>query len=558
MMDWAEKLLETAKDYDVITFDVFDTLIIRDVAKPVDVFWLNDGLLFRYKRIIAEMMARKHSENEEITLEDIYKYLPKRDLKNEICIEKKVCRANPVMKFVYNELKKQGKRMFAISDMYLDEATISEILYNAGYQFEKIYVSSQYGVCKHSGKLYDFFCKEQGILPGTILHIGDSKCADIEGAGKAGIKGFSVLGFENRLLYSKLPKHFFYLIKSERKCNILRLRSFINNNIEIFDNRCEKIGYEILGPILIGYVQWIHEKKNEYEFTKLFFLARDMRMFFDLYHECYKADESYYLEISRQAIRNSADNPEYLCDYLRNKGCFGNVAVVDVGWRGFTQSVIDMYAKSIDEKTDIGGLYMGFTAGVRYFKHSHKTEACYIKKGSRKREAMIYAALLESFIGANEPQTTGYEKGGSPVFNDANRNEKNIEYMQRGAVKFAKDWIAIGNPAIPLNDVFNSFYNIFSKPLDEDIQLLGNCEFDHCTHGKLINFKEKKYYFLHPIEWFKDLRSSAWKGAFFKKSFIFPNVIYRLYMFFDSWFICAKDYKKLKGMTVVGMMRDYE
>ena len=53
-----EDVLKKTEKYDVITFDGFDTLLIRDVLKPVDVFRFSYGEIGRYIRILAEMRAR--------------------------------------------------------------------------------------------------------------------------------------------------------------------------------------------------------------------------------------------------------------------------------------------------------------------------------------------------------------------------------------------------------------------------------------------------------------------------------------------------------------------
>lgn len=56
-MNETERILKAAEKYDVITFDVFDTLIIRDVMKPVDVYRFCYGTIGRYFRSGAEIIA---------------------------------------------------------------------------------------------------------------------------------------------------------------------------------------------------------------------------------------------------------------------------------------------------------------------------------------------------------------------------------------------------------------------------------------------------------------------------------------------------------------------
>lgn len=68
-----ESILKKAEQYDVITFDVFDTLIIRDVRKPADIFRITYGELGRYLRVIAEIIARKTTKK-EVSLKDIDRF----------------------------------------------------------------------------------------------------------------------------------------------------------------------------------------------------------------------------------------------------------------------------------------------------------------------------------------------------------------------------------------------------------------------------------------------------------------------------------------------------
>ena len=69
------KLIDIVKEYDIVSFDIFDTLIKRDVYKEYDVFDLvekkynstyGDNILnFKDIRIEAEKNARKISDKEE-------------------------------------------------------------------------------------------------------------------------------------------------------------------------------------------------------------------------------------------------------------------------------------------------------------------------------------------------------------------------------------------------------------------------------------------------------------------------------------------------------------
>lgn len=59
-----------------MSFDIFDTLLKRDILHPTEVFQIlgkqyNDSA-FMFKRIEAERNLREQSGKEEITLDDIY------------------------------------------------------------------------------------------------------------------------------------------------------------------------------------------------------------------------------------------------------------------------------------------------------------------------------------------------------------------------------------------------------------------------------------------------------------------------------------------------------
>jgi len=103
-------LTKLVRDSQVISFDVFDTLIVRPtLAVPSDLFdKLSTTPGFKSARIEAERIARTQSTKEDITLEEIYKVLMptasdeelRQAMEREINAELKVCKANkPALTF---------------------------------------------------------------------------------------------------------------------------------------------------------------------------------------------------------------------------------------------------------------------------------------------------------------------------------------------------------------------------------------------------------------------------------------------------------------------------
>ena len=193
------KYCSPASDAEVVSFDVFDTLIFRKVGKPEKVFdrIASEDIDFNHKRMEAERQARDRSGAEDIKLDDIYKILGEsygteqaEELKQkEIAVETETAYANPEALRFYRYLQEMGKRIVITSDMYLPTGVIAEILNNAGYTgYERLYVSGDQGLSKRSGNLYRRLIEECGT--DNILHIGDHPIADSYMAKKAGIKSF--------------------------------------------------------------------------------------------------------------------------------------------------------------------------------------------------------------------------------------------------------------------------------------------------------------------------------------------------------------------------------
>ena len=110
--------------YSEISFDIFDTLIKRDVPKPTDVFRLMGKCMrddsFYENRVGAERIARQALG--EVSLEDIYAIMYSNNednkqklMSNEIEYENSLCTVNKDMIDIYNRIVKD-KRVFLISE----------------------------------------------------------------------------------------------------------------------------------------------------------------------------------------------------------------------------------------------------------------------------------------------------------------------------------------------------------------------------------------------------------------------------------------------------------
>lgn len=186
--------IQSACEYDVLSFDVFDTLLFRKVKKPIDIFRAlekkNEVANFASCRVQAEIAARrkKHSElgTYEVTLEEIYqmpelkcKISPDVLVRSECIEEIACCYANPLLKQFVDRLCTEQKPMIAITDMYLKPELIRKMLDLNGYScIGQIFVSSKYGVSKSDGALFDLVSDDLGENL-SVLHIGDNFFSDV-------------------------------------------------------------------------------------------------------------------------------------------------------------------------------------------------------------------------------------------------------------------------------------------------------------------------------------------------------------------------------------------
>lgn len=302
---------------EVVSFDLFDTLIKRNVARPEDVHMLVQKQFFEQTgteipgycrlRTDAESKARKRSSQEEISLDDIFNSLcgiPEEWKARLKILEKQaeieVCTPDLKMRRVYDQAVRDGKKIIITSDMYLDEQTIRQILYKCGYDFyEKLYLSSSARLSKSKGSIYETIKKDYAGYVGEILHIGDNVKGDYYSAKRKGI---------NAVLIDGQPEYLKFWKKRNKNVNhpflYQRLRCFLNNSIDCDRGDVFSIGFEILGPMLLGYCKWLYEKIRADRIDRIFFLSREGRIlqeaFNILYPQC--GIEQAYLYVSRQAL----------------------------------------------------------------------------------------------------------------------------------------------------------------------------------------------------------------------------------------------------------------
>ena len=282
-----KKDIEHAK---IISFDVFDTLLLRPYLVPTDLFLhiekTKQASSFAYVRIGAEWEARRKAKGrEDITFDEIYNeiYDIFKPLKQvELDWEMRVLIGNPEMKQVWDYAKSQGKKIIVVSDVYLPANFIAKALKKNGFgNYNKLYVSGDLGKTKYMGTLYRHIIDELKVDPKDILHIGDNNHSDYKKAKENKIKAVKYKKVAEQFEeYSPRIKDFKKRYDGDLGSGILIAvlaqrwqKNMLEGNKQV--DYFKKMGYEYAGPLAYGYTRWIEAEAKSMEIDKLLFVARD-------------------------------------------------------------------------------------------------------------------------------------------------------------------------------------------------------------------------------------------------------------------------------------------
>ena len=286
-----ESLIQEIDKYEVISFDMFDTLVMRKVLLPRDVFEIiSDRYDFDFdfvdERIKAEQELLQYTNP---TIEEIYRRLaerfnidPIKMAKIELDTEMDVLLPRYDILQAFNYAVKHNKNVFIVSDMYFRSCELSYILKALGITgYNEIIVSCEYGISKSNG-LFDVLKKKVGKT--KILHIGDNEEADGESANLYDIDSLLIKSSLEMLDISSIK----YLNKYDFMSNYntrlhvgLLLSKIFNSPFALYQSRGKlnikseiELGF-LIAPIITEFVLWLDRTTKEDNCETVFLAARD-------------------------------------------------------------------------------------------------------------------------------------------------------------------------------------------------------------------------------------------------------------------------------------------
>lgn len=273
-----EDLKALIDEAEVVSFDVFDTLVRRRHYSPTDVFAAAGGARFRLKRIAAEWLARlRHRHQEDVSLEQIYAFLAA-DPAAEIEAERRTLYANAEARDIYDYARAHGKRIIAISDMYLPSSLIREMLDAAGYnEVERVYLSSEVGSTKGRGTLFRHVTADLGIAPEKIVHIGDHQLSDSTRAKEHGLRSHHLPSSRMRFeAADAIHPGVLRALRRSRKPSHSLLLGLLRDGLADWDgDYWYAFGFFVVGPAVNAFVDWVCRRFVEGKHDRAFFFSRD-------------------------------------------------------------------------------------------------------------------------------------------------------------------------------------------------------------------------------------------------------------------------------------------
>ncbi|PVY79636.1 HAD superfamily hydrolase (TIGR01549 family) [Cupriavidus alkaliphilus] len=325
---------------EIISFDIFDTLLVRPFMRPSEMFDYMErqvheivgrtNLSFGSARKSAEQHAFKEAVSQgrgETTLDEIYSHfseaqglsddLVQRIKALEIAVETQVLYRRKAGFKAYMQALSQKKRIVLVSDMYLSSEVLAKILHENGYVgYERLYVSSEVGVKKHSGRLFDFVLADLNVSGDSILHVGDNVDADVKMAKSRGIKAFHLTKASEAFISSSS----FRIWKRDADRHGWEWRmplAIVANEVmdnpyatqrsgTLFNGSPLQLGFVGAGPLILGFCKWIIERAIKQGYENLYFLARDGKVVKEVYdiiaRNYVDAPKAKYLLCSRRAV----------------------------------------------------------------------------------------------------------------------------------------------------------------------------------------------------------------------------------------------------------------
>jgi predicted HAD superfamily hydrolase len=213
----AQRFRAPIETFDIISTDVFDTVLLRDASVQLVRFMeyaqlLSHKLSARDCLVAPDILFRIRCEVHKLAYRTVAFERPGGDatlagmagiqasllgvdasliplfIEAELKVERKRLVSNKSLCGFLRSLRDQGKRIIAISDTYLSVQDVSFLIESLidDSPIEKVYTSSELGLTKHAGSIFTQVAGLESVPSHRIVHCGDNRHSDFVMARAAG------------------------------------------------------------------------------------------------------------------------------------------------------------------------------------------------------------------------------------------------------------------------------------------------------------------------------------------------------------------------------------
>ncbi|PHR28326.1 MAG: hypothetical protein COA36_07060 [Desulfotalea sp.] len=403
-----------------VTFDLFDTLLIRRIHDPdlvklpvarfvsalskeydCPVGWkkvedLRDGIERTHRSKTGESFADHEACYPKYMLELLCEIFgestgPKlldRVTEYELFMENSMLVPRVELVNWLKELADAGKRIFIISDMYLPASHLKKLVAHAGILdlVEDVISSSDTFLAKASGEAYPLVAEKYDIAYKDWLHIGDNGFSDGMRAAEVGIESLIIHDPKEDQRKSLIQRYYNYSDgKPFWRGRVLQQLMAPHEGENVDQSPLYIEGYNFIGPMIGLFVQRIAELCIEKKLTKVFFLSREGWTFKRYWEQAMPAlypqgglPEVEYLYVSRMALAGAS------CAYNGLTKTKADIAFLPSGNRDF-RDVCRIF--SLDSSR--------FEACLDRFGLTEETCLSHIHDGYDPENRMKFVAMLE-------------------------------------------------------------------------------------------------------------------------------------------------------------------
>ena len=492
-----KNLEELVYKNDVVSFDIFDTLLKRPYINPYHLLKhlekYTGKVGFYDARLKAERVARKTLNFEDITLEEIYSYIDDqyKDLISvELELEENLLQQNEIAYDIYKLAIENNKKVAIISDIYFPRDFIIRVLSKNGYdKFDYLYLSCETRKTKASGNMFKLFLKETELDCSKILHIGDNLISDVENATKNGLNSYFLEKREDKFLNENKRWKYLYdmfpdLLEISVFLSIYAKKWEQNKNILKNENTYwQDFGYLLGGIVCYGFLCFVNDciKKNNIE--QALFVARDcyiLKKMFDnlntnvkahyiyaqrlIYQKCFlKYGDKHNADNLIEMLREKCDIPRFESyddeelfiknnqslleqESLEAKKDYNDYLDTVGVDRNLKTAIIDSGAVTFSAQNLLQGILGKSITGIYTMCSTNNAskmglDTCNWSKTSLAIKSIT--GLIEFVMMAPEPPVVGLKKA-KPVYiknvrqEEVERNEI-CKILEKGIIEFAKD-----------------------------------------------------------------------------------------------------------------------